>query len=193
MTKKDNQKYLIPMEVTKETIRDFNLDRSQIIRTKIGNKLVSAIMVLVTKEQYEAYMRPMWAELKREEREKRCVVCNGKGKLKRCIDNCKNCSKIKEGSALSLDRLTEENKIEFPSQNNAESEITLISMILEDLLEVLHQQDPELARIFKLLHDGAPQHAIGKLIGKKQTTINYKIKKMRSILQQYVDHDDIVK
>ena len=45
MTNLDNQKYLIPMEVTKETIKDFNLDSSQVVPAKIGNKIVSAIML----------------------------------------------------------------------------------------------------------------------------------------------------
>ena len=56
MTNSDNQKYFIPMEVTKETIKDFNLDSSQVVPAKIGNKIVSAIMVPARKEQYEAFM-----------------------------------------------------------------------------------------------------------------------------------------
>ena len=50
MTNSDNQKYFIPMEVTKETIKDFNLDVSQVVKTKIGNKIVTAIMIPATKE-----------------------------------------------------------------------------------------------------------------------------------------------
>lgn len=61
MTNSDNQKYFIPMEVTKETIKDFNLDSSQVVPAKIGNKIVSAIMIPATKEQYDAYMQPLWA------------------------------------------------------------------------------------------------------------------------------------
>lgn len=63
MTNSDNQKYFIPMEVTKETIKDFNLDSSQVVPAKIGNKIVSAIMIPATKEQYDAYMQPLWAEI----------------------------------------------------------------------------------------------------------------------------------
>jgi hypothetical protein len=72
MSSHDNQKYFIPMEVTKETIKDFNLDSSQVVPAKIGNKIMSAIMVPATKEQYDAYMHPLWAEMKREERSRRC-------------------------------------------------------------------------------------------------------------------------
>lgn len=41
MTNLDNQKYLIPMEVTKETIKDFNIDSSQVVPAKIKQNCVS--------------------------------------------------------------------------------------------------------------------------------------------------------
>lgn len=60
--KKNNDKqYFIPMEVTPETIRAFNLKKSEeIVWQKIGNKPVRVIMIPATKEQYYEYMRSFY-------------------------------------------------------------------------------------------------------------------------------------
>ena len=134
MTNSDNQKYFIPMEVTKETIKDFNLDSSQVVPAKIGNKIVSAIMVPATKEQYEAFMQPLWAEMKREERSRRCTVSDGKGKLKRCELDCKSCEKMKDGAPLSLESFFEETELEFEDPDANQCEAILTAMLFEDLL-----------------------------------------------------------
>ena len=193
MTNQDNQKYLIPMEVTKETIKDFNLDSSQVIPAKIGNKIVSAIMIPATKEQFEAYMRPIWAEIKREERSRRCKVSDGKGKLKRCDAKCKNCDRMKEGTTLSLEAFFEENELEFEDTSANQCDTVLTAMLFEDLLDKLRQLAPELTPIFEMLYDGKSQYVIAELIGKPQTTVNYMIKRMRMILQQQVNREDLSK
>ena len=119
-TSNENEQYFIPMEVTAETIRDFGIKSSDIVSAKIGNKIVRAIMLPCTKEQYYAYMRPIWAEMQREERSRRCMVSNGRGSLKRCEGDCKKCNRLKNGNALSLDRFYEENNLEFnePADDN---------------------------------------------------------------------------
>ena len=191
MTNSDNQKYFIPMEVTKETIKDFNLDSSQVVPAKIGNKIVSAIMVPATKEQYEAFMQPLWAEMKREERSRRCTVSDGKGKLKRCELDCKSCEKMKDGAPLSLESFFEETELEFEDPDANQCEAILTAMLFEDLLEKLHSQAPELASIFEMLYDGKSQYAISELIGKPQTTVNYMVKRMRTILQRHIGREDL--
>lgn len=57
----------------------------------------------VTEEVYRAYKRPVWAERKRKEREKRCLgeKCN------RCTGDCSKCNKQQTGSVLSLDSFIE--------------------------------------------------------------------------------------
>lgn len=191
MTNSYNQKYFIPMEVTKETIKDFNLDGSQVVPAKIGNKIVSAIMIPVTKEQYDAYMQPLWAEIKREERGRRCTVSDGKGKLKRCELDCKSCEKMKDGAPLSLESFFEETELEFEDPDANQCEAILTAMLFEDLLEKLHSQAPELASIFEMLYDGKSQYAIAELIGKPQTTVNYMVKRMRTILQRHIGREDL--
>lgn len=191
MTKNDKETYLIPMEVTRETIKDFSIKKEDVVPVKIGNKIVSAIMVPATKEQYDAYMQPLWAKMKREERSRRCTVSDGKGKLKRCELDCKSCEKMKEGAPLSLESFFEETELEFEDHDANQCEAILTAMLFEDLLEKLHQQSPDLASIFEMLYDGKSQYAIAELIGKPQTTVNYMVKRMRTILQQHVGREDL--
>ena len=193
MTNLDNQKYLIPMEVTKETIKDFNLDRSQVVPARIGNKIVSAIMIPATKEQYEAYMRPLWAEMKREERSRCCAVRDGNGKLKRCELDCKTCKKMKDGAPLSLESFFEETELEFEAPDAIQCEAILTAMLFEDLFESLRNQAPELAPIFEMLYDGKSQRTIATIIDKPQSSLNYMIKRMKKILQQHISRDDLTR
>jgi len=77
MTKKDKKTYLIPMEVTRETIEGYGIKKQDVVPAKIGNKIVSAIMIPTDDEElYLSYMRPIWAEMKREERSRRCIVAS---------------------------------------------------------------------------------------------------------------------
>lgn len=193
MTKNDKETYLIPMEVTKETIKAFGIKKEDVVPAKIGNKIVSAIMVPATKEQYEAYMQPLWADMKREERSRRCIVSDGRGKIKRCEEDCKICEKMKEGATLSLEAFFEENELEFEDASANQSETILTAMLFEDLLDKLRQLAPELTPIFEMLYDGKSQYAIADLIVKPQTTVNYMIKRMRTILQQQVNREDLAR
>lgn len=190
MTNLDNHKYFIPMEVTKETIKDFDLDSSQVVPAKIGNKIVSAIMIPATKDQYDAYMQPLWAEMKREERSRRCTVSDGKGKLKRCELDCKACEKMKDGAPLSLESFFEETELEFEDPDANQCEAILTAMLFEDLLEKLHSQAPELATIFEMLYDGKSQRTIATIIGKPQSSLNYMVKRMEKIIQQHIRRED---
>lgn len=188
-----NQKYLIPMEVTKETIRDFNIDSSQVVPATIGNKIVSAIMVPATKEQFEVYMRPLWAEIMREERSRRCPVSDGNGKLKRCEIDCKTFKKMKDGVPLSLESFYEETELEFEDPAANQCETILTAMLFEDLLKSLRNKTPELAPIFEMLYDGKSQRTIANLINKPQSSVNDMIKRMRTILQQYISRNDLAR
>lgn len=191
-TTNDHEQYSIPMEVTAETIRDFGIKRTEIVPAKIGDKIVSAIMVPCTKEQYYAYMRPIWAEMQREERSRRCMVSNGRGGLKRCEGNCSKCEKMKTGSTISLENMKKETGKEVPEPTIDASSIALTTMLFNDLMKKLQEQDPQLAEIFSLLFDGESQRSIAKITGiKAQSSVESKIHRMRRILQQHVNREDI--
>ena len=54
------QQYFIPLEVKEGTIITKEFENAPQQWLKIGNRLVRAIPIPATKEQYEAYMRPIW-------------------------------------------------------------------------------------------------------------------------------------
>ncbi|HQM01245.1 MAG TPA: sigma factor-like helix-turn-helix DNA-binding protein [Ruminococcus flavefaciens] len=67
-TNNEKQHY-IPMEVTAETIKDFGINPADVVWTRIGNKPKRVVMIPVTEEQYYEYMRPLWREDKRQQRQ----------------------------------------------------------------------------------------------------------------------------
>lgn len=191
-TTNDHEQYSIPMEVTAETIRDFGIKRTEIVPAKIGDKIVSAIMVPCTKEQYYAYMRPIWAEMQREERSRRCMVSNGRGGLKRCEGNCSKCEQMKTCSKISVENMKKETRKEVPDPTIDTSNIALTTMLFNYLMKKLQEQDPQLAEIFSLLFDGESQRSIAKITGiKAQSSVESKISRIRRILQRHVSREDI--
>ena len=191
-TTNDHEQYSIPMEVTAETIRDFGIKRTEIVPAKIGDKIVSAIMVPCTKEQYYAYMRPIWAEMQREERSRRCMVSNGRGGLKRCEGNCSKCEQMKTCSKISVENMKKETRKEVPDPTIDTSNIALTTMLFNDLMKKLQEQDPPLAEIFALLYNGESPRSIAKITGiKAQSSVESKISRIRRILQRHVSREDI--
>ncbi|MBS6373825.1 MAG: hypothetical protein KH431_04345 [Erysipelotrichaceae bacterium] len=69
----ENKQYYIPMEVTAETIKDFCINPADVVRARIGSRKVRVIMIQATKEQYYDYMRPLWKEDKRLQRQEPMV------------------------------------------------------------------------------------------------------------------------
>ena len=67
-TNNEKQHY-IPMEVTVETIKDFGINPADVVWTRIGNRKARVIMIPATEEQYYEYMRPLWREDKRQQRQ----------------------------------------------------------------------------------------------------------------------------
>lgn len=188
----DHVQYSIPMEVTAETISDFGIKRADIVPAKIGDKIVSAIMVPCTKEQYYAYMRPIWAEMQREERSRRCMVSNGRGGLKRCEGDCSKCEQMKTCSKISVENMKKKTGKEVPDPTIDASSIALTALLFNDLMKKLQEQNPQLAEIFALLYNGESQRSIANITGiKAQSSVESKISRIRRILQRHVSREDI--
>lgn len=68
-TSSESKQHYIPMEVTAETIKDFGINPADVVWTRIGNKPKKVVMIPVTEEQYYEYMRPLWREDKRQQRQ----------------------------------------------------------------------------------------------------------------------------
>lgn len=189
MINNDNQskEYLIPMEVTNETIRDFGIDPQKVVYTKIGSKNVKAIMVPVaSKAQYDEYMRPLWAGVKREERSRRCTVSNGKGKLKRCTEDCSKCERLHEGSVISLDELQNEG-FEVAHTENDPANIVIDMMLLEELTKALEELDPDSRRICELIKEGFSDREMAAECKLPKSTFSDKKRRLLSKLRKHID------
>ena len=81
---------------------------------------------------------------------------------------------------------------EIPEPTSDTSNIALTTMLFNDLMKKLQEQDPQLAEIFSLLFDGESQRSIAKITGiKAQSSVESKIHRMRRILRQHVNREDI--
>jgi len=143
--------------------------------------------VTVTEEIYRAYKRPIWAEHKRNDREKLCQVSDGKGSLKRCTDDCSKCKLTKEGSMLSLDGL-EEAGYSVEDQAQDVSEIVMDKILLEELHKVLRELDPNNQRICELFMDGHSKREIAKIMTIPQSTFEYQFMKLMETLSKRLEN-----
>ena len=188
---KQDKQYQIPMVVTNAVIRDFGIKPEDVTWRRIGNRKCRVVMVDATEEEYKAYMEPIWAQIKREDRDGRCMVKGKNGKLIRCPESnrCENCERFSEvcrerNKTASLSFLVDEGA-EQAAEGSFEDNI-LYETILEDLIAMLSEIKPKYGRIFRLLYDGATQQEMADELGIKQRTVSGDIKKIRSLVQPLV-------
>lgn len=142
-------------------------------------------VVEVSEEVYRAYKQPIWAERKQKEREKRCVISNGKGGTKRCTADCSVCDKQRTGSVLSLDKFTDDGFDVSDDINIAD--ILLDKMLLEELYEALQELDPKNRLIMELFSIGKSEREISANVGLSQKTINKRKTKLFQQLKERLE------
>ena len=195
MKNSDKNRY-IPLEVDEQAIDDLGLKREDIKKMKIGCRMVDAIMVPCTEQEYKSFMRGEWNEEQREFRSRKCAVPSEKtGKLVRCTKSCKACERMKSGAALSLEAFEDEFGYEpegLNKQVTRECDTVLTLMLIDDLIAKLRAQSPELATIFEGMLNGASQREIERELGVAHGTMTDMVKRMRSVLQQFVSRNDIL-
>ena len=187
----ESKKFQIPMVVTDEVIHDFGFKSDDVTWRRIGNRKCRVVMVDATEEEYRAYMAPIWAEIKREDRDGRCMVKGKNGKPIRCPESnrCEGCKHFSEASRernkpASLSVLMDEGA-EPIAEGSFEDDV-IYETILEDLISMLTEIKPKYGRIFRLLYDGATQQEMAEELGIKQRTVSDDIKKIRSLVQPLV-------
>ena len=189
-SQKQDKQYQIPMVVTDEIIRDFGIKQEDVTWRRIGNRKCRVVMIDATETEYRAYMTPIWAETKREDRDGRCMVKGKNGKLIRCPESnrCEECERFLEvcrerNKPASLSFLVDEGA--EPVAKGFEEDI-IYETLLEDLITMLSEIKPKYGRIFRLLYDGATQQEMADELGLKQRTVSDDIKKIRSLVQPLV-------
>jgi len=190
-SKSNDKQYQIPMVVTDEIIRDFEIKKENVTWRCIGNRKCRVIMFDVTEDEYKAYMEPIWAEIKREDRNGRCMVKGRNGKLICCpeFNHCEECEHFSEvcremNKSVSLSFLMDDGA-ESAAEGSFEDDV-IYETLLEDLIAMLVEIKPKYGRIFRLLYDGATQQEMADELGIKQRTVSNDIKKIRSIVQPLV-------
>ena len=128
--------------------------------------------VPVIEEVYRAYKQPLWAEHKRQEREKRCAVSDGKGGLKRCNGDCSKCPYDRTGRVLSLDAFEEESGQAVEAESPDIADIAADAILLEELWAAVAELDPDNRRIIELFSEGHPEREIAAEVGLSQKAIN---------------------
>jgi DNA-directed RNA polymerase specialized sigma24 family protein len=142
--------------------------------------------IYVTEEVYRAYKRPAWAEHKRKEREKRCIISDGKGRTKRCTEDCSKCDKQRIGGSLSLERFKEEG---FEVTDPVDiAEFVADKLLLEELYAALKELDSEeLLLIEALYYDDRTSRDYGAEIGRSHQTVNIRrknaLEKLRVLME----------
>lgn len=135
--------------------------------------------VPVTEEVYQAYMRPLWAEQKRSERERRCRDENGN----RCTKDCSNCSKQRSGTPYSLDSFQEDFEFE-PADKIDVEELVADKLLLDELFDILNELDPSSRRIIELFSIGLPEREIAAKTGLSQKAVNKRKQKLFTYLRE---------
>lgn len=142
--------------------------------------------ISVTDEVSQAYWRPVWAERKRKEREKRCVISDGRGRTKRCMNDCSKCDRQRTGSVLSLDKFTEDG---FEVADPVDlAELVADKLLFQELYAALEELDPDNRRIMELFSIGMSEREIAADIGLSQKAINKRKTKLFSQLRERLKH-----
>lgn len=154
-TNKDKE-YCIPMKVTKETIKDFNVDPADVVWAKIGNHRVRAIMIPVTEDIYYDFMRPLWREDKRKQRSEPMV---------------------------SLEQLYEDFEYEVADDSSFEENI-MKELLVEELHKALDELDEIDRTIMDIFGKGGTESDIGAVIGMSQRGVNKRKHKILAKLKE---------
>jgi RNA polymerase sigma factor (sigma-70 family) len=160
-TSSENKQYYIPMEVTAKTIKDFCINPADVVWSRIGNKPKKVIMVPVSEEQYREYMRPLWREDKRQQRQE---------------------------PMASLDKMYEETEYETADTSDLEADV-MKQMMIDELYAALGELEELDRTIIEMYSTNHSEAEIGKAVGMSQRGVGKRkqriLLKLRTRLQDY--------
>ena len=144
-TSSENKQHYIPMEVTAETIKDFGINPADVVWTRIGNKPKRVVMIPVTEEQYYEYMRPLWREDKRQQRQE---------------------------PMASLDKMYEETEYEAADTDSDLEADIMKKLMIEELHKALDELEEIDRTIMEMYSHDHSEAEIGQAIGMSQKGVN---------------------
>lgn len=204
VNKAEEEQVLIPMIIDRDSIVEHGMivgvRKSQIRKWRVGNRVVDVVLVPGTKAQYDAVMSSYSAEFKAEDRDKRCEVSNGHGKLIRCPESnkCSQCPYAnsldkKNFGTLTFSCLVAENEDEEETDYEAVAQATYGSAdiylgMLNELINRVQEIDPNYGRILQLLSDGFSHREIAANMDMGKSTITDKVIKIKAIVMDLLDN-----
>ena len=159
--------YPVPLRVNPETIKENRINEKPIVYVRIGRLTYPCIIEMVTEEIYHEYMKIEWADIKAEQRERRCLISDPekKGGYIMCpeCNKCTQCDKVGTWNFDNLHPVHIESLCEEDDDDKAfdiKSDVTNDSTYLEaeeiaDMIaEELHKIKPKYAVIFREMYSG---------------------------------------
>lgn len=146
---------LYPLEVTDETIKDFELDPKSVVFTKVGNRRIRAIMVPVSNEIYTELMRPLWREEKYKQR---------------------------HGDMISFDQMFCKTDYVAPSHYEIETIVT-DKLFLQNVQEIIAKLDARDRTIIEMYLESHSEAEIAKVVGMSQRGVNKRKRIILSFLR----------
>ena len=190
--------YYVPIEMTKEYVRKNEIYTTvdgeiiriipDMIKKIIRNGVVTEVYFseVESKEVYDEYMRSVWREEKALEREDRCMVSNGKGKIVRCTGNCASCEHRNENSMLSIETAEENGSLNIEDKNARPDAIAEDVELLKALWERIDELCDKDQTIIKMFSNGASEREISAAVNLSQKGVNKRKKALFELLKNYL-------
>src|SRR5574344_1623220 len=186
-------------EEIKKAIAEYNQDKSpeeEMRYCSYFNGITRKRMYVPCTIEYFYAWRNMLAEERRQrDNESRCLVPSERySYMKRCQEDCNHCpfgKTHRDGKPLSLDQFVEDNNYEMADiHTNTPYEALIMSERDEALERELSLLDEESRMILNLFNDGYTDDEIGKVMGLKRSTVQYKksclIKTLKEKLNNFI-------
>ena len=193
-----SKKFYVPIEMTKAYVREneiYATVNGEIIRITpdmikkiIRNGVVTEVYFseVKNKEIYDEYMRSVCREEKALEREDRCWIPNGKGKIVRCTGNCASCEHRNENAMLSIEVAEENGGLNLEATNEKPDAIVEDAELLKALWERVGELCDEDQTIIKMFSNGASEREIATKVNLSQKGVNKRKKALFELLKNYL-------
>lgn len=148
---------------------------------------VNSELIPVSEEVYKEYYRPIWRTHYHASKHGQCGCTD----WRRCEGDCGLCRYRTAGDALSLDaeyegeegsKLTLLDTIEDSAPNIVD--IIADKLMLQELIKVLEELDPDSRCICELIRQGKTEREIAAEFGVRQSTLNYRKNKLMDKLRK---------
>lgn len=198
----NEKKYLVPVEMDKEYAVKVGINPNEIKCIMLEGKLTEVYFVEVDNEEvYHQLMRPIWNSNKTYERERRCMIPNGKGSLVMCKGNCGSCNCTSNNYHSSYEEMEEQYGIGAVTESGVHKhacgnmytsgleEIVDDMLILEMLRECISELTEENQTIINMFCDGASENEIAESMGVRRSLVRYRknqiLKNLKNIISDF--------